>query len=198
MDGKGLNQAFGELCTYYYPKRFCSPAEAQAAMTAFVAEKAHEAPQREQKLELIYDPLAKAYRDNSGRFVDQRTAQAIIERHEREASESYRDAATEAELRAKLLRGEISLTDALEQVEDKLLARREQRTWAEATAAALAEDGPLAMWPEFAQHLASLDLKAKMRYAGRRQDRHTGNHRQPRIRSDPISAAGSDGSFIMP
>jgi hypothetical protein len=139
-------------------------AEALNAMAAFVAGKAQQTQQTQQrepenKLELIFDPLAKAYRDSAGRFVDQKTAQAIIERHEQEANESYRDAATDADLRAKLLRGEISLIDAMAQIEDKVLSRREQRTWAEATEAALAENGPLSDWPGGQDHLERIANK---------------------------------------
>lgn len=120
-----------------------SAAEAQEAMIAFTTGRVQQQQQQEPEkkpLELVYDPLAKAYRDSSGRFVSDQVAQNIIQRHEQEASQSYQDAALDAELRLKMARGEISLTDAFAQIEPKVQARREQRSWAAATEQFLASD----------------------------------------------------------
>lgn len=109
----------------------------------------HEEPQPEQKLELVYDPLAKAYRDSSGRFVSDQVARNIIEKHEQESRDDYRQTALEHDIKTKLLRGEISLTEAMDQsgVVDRALARQEQQSWATSVTAALAEGGPLEDWP---------------------------------------------------
>lgn len=104
-------------------------------------------PQPEQKLELIFDPLAKAYRDSSGRFVSDQVARNIIEKHEQDANAAYRESALEKDLQMKLLRGEITLAQAMDQsgVVERAIDRRETQSWAEATAVAL--EGPMADWP---------------------------------------------------
>ena len=132
-------------------------AEAQAKLNEFIAQTLGQKPvteqqtqiQQEQPLELVYDPISRNYRDSKGRFVSDDVARNIIEGHEQEANESYRELQLEQEIKTKLLRGEISLTQAMDEahIVEKAIDRREQQSWADATAAVLQEDGPLADWP---------------------------------------------------
>lgn len=103
----------------------------------------------EKPLELIYDPISRNYRDSKGRFVSDDVARNIIDRHEQEANQSYRELQLEQEIKTKLLRGEISLTQAMDQsgVVERAIDRRTQQSWADATARALEVGGPLEEWP---------------------------------------------------
>ena len=121
---------------------FRAETEAQAleAMTAFVAAKAQASTVEEKPLELIYDPISRNYRDSKGRFVSDDVARNIIDRHEQEANEDYRAQALDAELRTKLLRGEISLREALAQVAPQVEATRLRQSWEESVQTFLSSD----------------------------------------------------------
>ena len=114
--------------------------------------------QKQQTTEKEYwiaqDPTTGKFRDSFGRWVPD----DLVKRYYAERNQSAIEASQEADLKMRLMRGEISLTDALEQVENKVLARREQRSWAESTELFL--NSPAGeMWPGGEANLERLGNK---------------------------------------